>query len=72
MQDGDIIQLAHVVFDVDVAMEHYDEKFGYGMWDIYEFLAPLLRESMYRGKPATTSNRRRHMGTRCAAGTMHR
>jgi methylmalonyl-CoA/ethylmalonyl-CoA epimerase len=52
MQDGDIIQLAHVVLDVDAAMKHYHETFGYGPWDIYEFRRPLLRESMYRGKPA--------------------
>jgi methylmalonyl-CoA/ethylmalonyl-CoA epimerase len=50
MQDGDIIQLAHVVLDVDAAMKHYRETFGYGPWDVYEFRAPLLRESMYRGK----------------------
>ena len=52
MQDGDIIQLAHVVLDVDAAMKHYHETFGYGPWNVYEFRAPLLRESMYRGKPA--------------------
>ena len=34
-------------------MKNYYETFGYGPWDVYDFKAPLLRESMYRGKPAT-------------------
>ena len=53
MKDGDIIQLAHVVEDIDPIMKCYYEVFGYGPWSVYEFKAPLLRESMYRGKPAT-------------------
>ena len=53
MKDGDIIQIAHVVTDVDETMKNYIETFGYGPWDVYDFKAPLLRESMYRGKPAT-------------------
>jgi len=52
MQDGDIIQLAHVVADIDATMKHYYETFGYGPWDVYEFRAPLLRDSTYRGRPA--------------------
>jgi methylmalonyl-CoA/ethylmalonyl-CoA epimerase len=52
MQDGDIIQLAHVVANIDATMKHYYETFGYGPWDVYEFRSPLLRESIYRGKPA--------------------
>ena len=53
MKDGDIIQIAHVVTDVDETMKNYYETFGYGPWDVYDFKAPLLRESRYRGKPAT-------------------
>jgi methylmalonyl-CoA/ethylmalonyl-CoA epimerase len=52
MKNGDIIQLAHVVTDIDAAMKRYVEVFGYGPWDVYEFKAPLLRESTYRGKPS--------------------
>ena len=48
MKDGDIIQIAHVVTDVDETMKNYYETFGYGPWDVYDFKAPLLRESRYR------------------------
>ena len=30
MKDRDIIQLAHVVADIDAAMKNYYETFGYG------------------------------------------
>src|SRR5437879_11712064 len=52
MKDRDIIQLAHVVADIDAAMKNYYATVCYVPWSVYEFKAPLLRESMYRGKPA--------------------
>lgn len=53
IKDGEIIQLAHVVEDIDATMKLYYEVFGYGPWTVYDFKPPLLRESMYRGRPAT-------------------
>jgi hypothetical protein len=32
MQDGDIIQLAHVVLDADIAMKHYHETWVRWFW----------------------------------------
>lgn len=52
MRDGDIIQVAHVVKDIDAAMKHYWEVFGIGPWDVYEFAPPLLRDSVYMGQPS--------------------
>lgn len=52
MQDGDIIQVAHVVRDLDRAMQYFWEVFKIGPWDIYTFAPPALRESMVRGKPS--------------------
>ena len=53
MKEGDIIQVAHVVRDIDMAMKHYWETFGIGPWDIYTFAPPAVRDSMVRGKPST-------------------
>ena len=52
MKDGDIIQIAHVVKDLDGAMKHFWEVFGIGPWDVYTFAPPALRESMVYGKPS--------------------
>lgn len=35
MKDGDIIQIAHLVEDLDAAMQHYWEAFEMGPWDVY-------------------------------------
>lgn len=52
MKEGDLIQVAHVVRDMDKAMKYYWEKMGIGPWDVYTFAPPALRESMVRGKPS--------------------
>ena len=51
MKEGDIIQVAHVVRDIDRAMKHYWEVLGIGPWDVYTFAPPQLREATYRGEP---------------------
>ncbi|MGE5605558.1 MAG: VOC family protein [Bacteroidota bacterium] len=50
MKDGDVIQVAYVVKDLDAAMKKYWEIFKIGPWDVYTFAPPALRESMVRGK----------------------
>ena len=52
MREGDIIQVAHVVRDIDRAMKHYWEVLGIGPWDVYTFAPPVLRESTFRGEPS--------------------
>ena len=47
-----IIQIAQVVKDLDKTMENYYKYMGIGPWDIYTFAPPILRDSMYRGKPS--------------------
>ncbi len=53
MKEGDIIQIAHVVRDIDRAMKAYWDHFGVGPWDVYTFGPPAMRESMVRGKPSS-------------------
>ena len=52
MKDGDIIQIAHVVRDIDKAMKYYWDVFGLGPWDVYTFQPGTVRDQMVRGKPA--------------------
>ncbi|NLJ48422.1 MAG: VOC family protein, partial [Candidatus Atribacteria bacterium] len=52
MKDGDVIQVAHVVKDLDAAMKYFWENFHIGPWDIYTFGPPDVRDSMVRGKPS--------------------
>ena len=52
MKEGDIIQVAHVVRDLDKTMQNYWETFGLGPWDVYTFAPPTVRDSMVRGKPS--------------------
>lgn len=53
MQEGDVMQVAYVVRDLDRAMRLHWDVCGIGPWDIYEFEAPKVRDYMVRGKPAT-------------------
>jgi len=50
MKEGNVIQIAHVVRDLETAMKAYSETLKTGPWDIYTFAPPNLRESMVRGK----------------------
>lgn len=50
MKEGDIIQLAHVVYNIDKTMKYYWENYGWGPWDVYVLASPLLRDSMFRGQ----------------------
>jgi hypothetical protein len=47
-----IIQVAHVVRDLEKAINAYSKVFDVGPWDVYTFGPPALRESMYLGKPS--------------------
>lgn len=55
MKEGQVIQVAYVVRDLDAAMRRHWEVCGIGPWDIYVFEAPKVRDYTYRGKPATHS-----------------
>ncbi len=52
MKDGDIVQLAHVVRDLDKTVEKYWNDFRMGPWDIYTFTPEIVKNSLYRGKPS--------------------
>jgi hypothetical protein len=52
MKDGDIIQIAHLVEDLDAAMQHYWEAFNMGPWDVYTYGPHNVNQSIYRGQPA--------------------
>jgi hypothetical protein len=47
-----IIQIAHVVKDIDRAMEKYYEILNIGPWEVYTFAPPALRECYFKGKPS--------------------
>lgn len=52
MQDGQIVQVAHLVRDLDATLDRYYNDFGMGPWDIYTYGPHNLQNSMYRGKPS--------------------
>lgn len=52
MKPKDIVQIAHVVRDMDAAMEHYWKTLGIGPWDVYTLEPPLLYDSFVHGKPS--------------------
>ncbi|HBE45947.1 MAG: VOC family protein [Spirochaetota bacterium] len=52
MKDGDVIQIAHVVRDIDKTMKYYWETFGIGPWDVYTFKPGTVRDQMVHGKPS--------------------
>ena len=52
-----IVQIAHVVNDIEKTMDRYYRVLGIGPWDVYLFAPPMLRDSRYRGKPARLSYR---------------
>ncbi len=47
-----IVQIAHVVRDIDKAMKHYHGILGIGPWEVYTFGPPRLRECTYMGRPS--------------------
>ena len=51
-QSRRIIQVAHLVQNLDVAMERYVRILGIEPWSVYTFEAPKLRECTYREKPS--------------------
>ncbi len=53
MKEGAIVQIAHVVRNMDRAMNDYWNGFGLGPWDIYTFAPPAVRDSMVRDKPSS-------------------
>ena len=55
MKDGDVIQVAYVVRDLDAAMKRHWEVCGIGPLHIYQFEAPKVQDYIYRGKPASHS-----------------
>jgi methylmalonyl-CoA/ethylmalonyl-CoA epimerase len=53
--EGDVIQVAYVVRDMERALKNYWEIFGIGPWQVYTFAPPFMRDSMVRGKPSDHS-----------------
>lgn len=52
MKQGDIIQVGHVVRDIDRTMHRYWDEFGIGPFDLYTCGPPAVRDSIVRGKPS--------------------
>ena len=47
-----IIQIAHVVKDIEKSMKKYHEILAIGPWSVYTFAPPALRECTFMGKPS--------------------
>ena len=54
-RDGDAMQVAMMVSDLDAAMKRHWDEFGIGPWDIYTFDPSKVQDYVYRGRPATHS-----------------
>ncbi len=52
MNDGQIVQIAHLVENLDEAVKSYYHGFNLGPWDIYTYGPHNIRNSIYRGKPS--------------------
>jgi hypothetical protein len=46
-----ISQICIVVKDIDATMKTYTETCGWGPWSVFEYRAPLLHDTLLRGKP---------------------
>ena len=57
MKDGDMIQIAYLVKDIEAATRFYWETMNVGPWEFWTFAPPELRESMVRGNPSDHSFR---------------
>lgn len=57
MKDGDVVQIAHVVRDLDKVLERYTRDFGFGPWDLYTYGPHNVQDMMYKGKPANCTYR---------------
>ena len=55
MSEGDVIQVAYVVKDMERALKNYWETLQIGPWEVYTFASPLMRDSMVHGKPSNHS-----------------
>ena len=53
MKEGELIQVAYLVRDLDAAMKRHWEVCRIGPWHVYTFEAPEVRDYIYRGKPAS-------------------
>lgn len=53
MKEGDVIQIAHVVRDLEASLKYYWDTFHLGPWDVYTFAPPAVRDSMVRGHPSS-------------------
>lgn len=52
MEDGQIVQVAHLVRNLEPSLERLYRDFGMGPWDIYTYGPEIIENSMYRGKPS--------------------
>lgn len=52
MKDGQIVQIAHLVRDLDKTLERYWNDFKMGPWDLHTYGPHNVQNSMYRGKPS--------------------
>lgn len=50
-----ISQIAIVVRDLDKTMKAYYEMLGWGPWNVYEHVPPVLHDTYLRGKPTKFS-----------------
>ncbi|MDR3210835.1 MAG: VOC family protein [Planctomycetota bacterium] len=57
MKDGEIVQIAHLVRNLDATLEKYWKDFGMGPWDLHTYGPHNVTNTFYRGKPATHTYR---------------
>jgi hypothetical protein len=46
-----ITQVAAVVRDLRSALERYHQMLGWGPWQVYEHVPPMLHDTYYKGRP---------------------
>jgi methylmalonyl-CoA/ethylmalonyl-CoA epimerase len=52
-EEGACMQVAMVVRDIEDSIRKHSQIFGIGPWDVYDFDASVVKNYIYRGKPAT-------------------
>jgi 4-hydroxyphenylpyruvate dioxygenase-like putative hemolysin len=52
MKDGDLIQVAYVVRNLEEAMNFFSQTMKVGPWAIYTFAPPAFCNAVVRGKPS--------------------
>ena len=62
MKDGQIVQVAYVVRDLDASVKRHWEVFGIGPWDIVPIELPKVEDYLYLASRPPTRRSLRSLG----------